>query len=105
MRDAKAEEKEINVSRLKGQLLDRGEVIAGLAARAEKLVGAFRYKRRELAMMLHGQTVDRIEELLGRFFDDLQNDMIEIPEYVKLPAEIEPKLIEVMELIVDGHSS
>jgi transcriptional regulator with XRE-family HTH domain len=99
MRDAKAERLELQVAAEKGQLLDRGEVVAGLVARAEKLAGAFRYKRRELALMLHGQTVESIEQTLGRFFDDLQTELLDVPEYLKLSAETEQKFRELLGMI------
>ena len=104
MRDAKAERLELQVAEQKGQLLDRQEVIAGLCARSAKLAGAFRYKRRELSLMLHGQTAAGIEDILGRFFNDVQNEMCTVPEQLKLPTEAEVKLRELLESMNrNGH--
>jgi len=101
LRDLKAEEKAIDLAERRGRLRDIEEVISGLAIRWQRIVGAFRYKRRELAMMVHGQTVERIEDALGRFFEDIQRAWCEkLPEFVDVPAEAEGKLNEFLELMV-----
>jgi len=101
LRDLKAEEKAIDLAERRGRLRDIEEVISGLAVRWQRIVGAFRYKRRELAMMVHGQTVERIEDALGRFFEDIQRSWCEkLPEFVDVPPEAEGKLNEFLELMV-----
>lgn len=104
LRDMKAEKMRLEVRRQKGELLDRVEVVGGFVARWQMLVGAFTYKRRELAMMLHGQTADGIEQILGRFFEDRQAELLEVPEFLRLPATAEKKLAECYELLTtNGH--
>jgi len=101
LRDLKAEEKAIDLAERRGRLRDIEEVIGGLAVRWQRIVGAFRYKRRELAMMVHGQTVERIEDALGRFFEDIQRAWCEkLPEFADVPPEAEVKLNEFLDLMV-----
>jgi len=101
LRDLKAETMALALSEKKGELLPREEVIAGLIARWSNIVSAFRYKRRELATMCHNQTVEGIEDILGRFFAELQGRQLEIPEFLSLPAEAERKFRELLEMISD----
>jgi len=96
LRDLKAEEKIIDLAERRHELLPREEVAAGLLGRWGKIVGAFKYKGRELASMVHGQTVDGIEDILSRFFEDLQREWLTVPEYLYLPPEAEKKLEELM---------
>jgi phage terminase Nu1 subunit (DNA packaging protein) len=92
MRDLKTEAIKLDLLERKGQLLDRGEVIAGLVARFQNMVGAFQYKRRELANMVHNQTIENIEDILSRFFEDLQRQQLEVPEVLRLSPEGNAKL-------------
>ena len=101
LRNLKAEEKRLDLMTRRSQLLKREDVVTGFIARLEKLVGAFRYKRRELAIMLHGHTADSIEEILGRFFEDLQKEQREIPEFLHLPEAAAAKFEECMALIAE----
>ena len=105
LRDLKAAEKEIDLAERRGQLLDREAVIEYLTARWQQVIGAFRYKRRELAMMLHAQTVERIEDALGRFFEDLQNSWLNVPEFLQLPPEAEGKLMELFGLLAEKQET
>lgn len=98
LRDLKAEEKQLQLAERKHQLLDREEVIAGLVGRWQKIVGALRYKKREMANLVHGQTVDNIEDILGRFFEDIQRECISVPEFLNLPPAAAEKLSECMEI-------
>jgi len=99
LRDLKAEEKIIDLAERRHELLPREEVIAGLLGRWGKIVGSFKYKGRELASMVHGQTVDGIEDILSRFFEDLQREWLTVPEYLYLPAGAEKKLEELLILL------
>lgn len=94
LRDLKAEEKRLNIAQRRGSLLDRDEVIAGLVARVQQMVTAFNYRRREVATMCHNQTVENIENILGRFFDDIQRRQLELPDFLELPAAAAEKLKE-----------
>lgn len=105
LRDLKAAEKEIDLAERRGQLLDREAVIEYLTERWHKVIGAFRYKRRELAMMVHAQTVERIEDALGRFFEDLQNSWLNVPEFLQLPPEAEAKLTELFGLLSEKEAT
>jgi hypothetical protein len=98
LRVQKAEMTRLDVAERKHQLLEREEVITGLVGRWQKIVGAFGYKRRELAGLVHGQTIDNIEELLGRFFEDLQREWLTVPEFLYLPEKAAEKLAECMKL-------
>ena len=98
LRDLKAEEKQLDLAARQHQLLEREEVIAGLVGRWQNIVGTFRYKQRELAGLVHGQTVDNIEDILGRFFEDIQREWLTMPEFLYLPEEAAKKLTECMEL-------
>jgi len=99
LRDLKAAEKKLDLAERKKRLLPREEVIAGLVARVQAMVSAFNYKRRELASMCHGQTVQGIEDILNRFFEELQRKQLELPEFLELPAEAETKLAEIFEML------
>lgn len=105
LRDLKAAEKEIDLAERRGQLLDREAVIEYLTARWQQVIGAFRYKRRELAMMVHAQTVERIEDALGRFFEDLQNSWLNVPEFLQLPPEAEGKLAELFASLAEKEAT
>ncbi|MBA7621569.1 hypothetical protein ES703_28933 [subsurface metagenome] len=99
LRDLRTEEKRLNLDERKHQLLDRGETIAGFVGRWKDIVYAFEYKKRELAGLVHGQTIDNIEDILGRFFDDVRRSWIgEKPEFLHLPEEAGKKLDECLEL-------
>ena len=98
LRDLKAKQMELDLSEREGELLERKEVIAGFIARWQNIVNAFNIKKREVAIMLHGQTIDGIEDILSRFFADIQNEQLNIPDFLKLPKEAEAKLLELMEL-------
>ena len=99
LRDLKAEEKIIDLAERRRELLPREEVAAGLLTRWGKIVGSFKYKGRELASMVHGQTVDGIEDILSRFFEDLQREWLTVPEYLYLPPEAEKRLEELIILL------
>jgi hypothetical protein len=99
LRDLKAAKMQVELAERKGQLLPREDVVAGLVARVQAMVSAFSYKRRELASMCHGQTVEGIEDILGRFFEELQRKQLELPEVLELPEAAEAKLLECMEIL------
>jgi len=99
LRDLKAEKMQLELAESRGQLLDRESVIAGLIARWQLIIGAFKYKRRELASTLHGQTVERIDDCLSRFFEDLQRQWLTVPEFLKMPAEAEGQFIELLTML------
>jgi len=99
LRDLKAEEKKIDLAQRRHRLLDREEVMAGLLGRWQKIVGAFKYKGRELATMVHGQTVDGSEDILNRFFEDLQREWLTVPEFLYLPPGAEKRLEELLVIL------
>jgi len=105
LRDLKAEKMQLELAESRGQLLDRESVIAGLVARWQLIVGAFKYKRRELASTLHGQTVERIDDGLSRFFEDLQREWLSVPEFLKLPAEAGAKFMELLTMLNEANDS
>jgi len=99
LRDMKAEQMKLDLAQRKGQLLGREEVIAGLVARVQAMVSACNYRRRELASMCHGQTVEGIEDILGRFFEELQRKQLEMPEFLDIPDAAQQKLVECLEIL------
>ena len=98
LRDLKAEEKELDLAARRYELLDREEVIAGLVARWQNIVASFKYKGRELAVMIHSQTVDQIEMILSRFFEELQSEWLKLPEFLHLSEAASEKLAECLNL-------
>ena len=80
-------------------LLNREDVIAGLIGRWQKTVGALKCKARELATMVHGQTVDNSEDILSRFFEDLQREWLTVPEFLNLPEAAQEKFNELMKAL------
>jgi len=99
LRELKAEEKKLDIAARRGELLDRQEVIAGLVGRYQQMVTAFTYKRRQLATMCHNQTVENIEDILGRFFGDIRRKQLELPDFLDLPEAAEKKLVECFEIL------
>jgi len=99
LRDLKAEEKIIDLAERRHELLSREEVVAGLLGRWGRIVGSFKYKGRELASMVHGQTVDGIEDILSRFFEDLQREWLTVPEFLYLETAGAEKLEELFILL------
>ena len=99
LRDLKAKQMELDLSEREGELLERKQVIAGFIARWQNIINSFNTKKREIAIMLHGQTINGIEDILSRFFADIQNEQLNVPDFLKLPKEAEFKLIECMEII------
>lgn len=99
LRDLKAEEKELDLKQRRHQLLPREEVIEDFVSNYQNIVGSLHYKSRELASLCHGQTVDGIEQILLRFFEDILRQWSEVPESLHLSAEASEKLIELMSLI------
>jgi len=63
------------------------------------MVGAFTYKRRELASMCHGQTVEGIEDILSRFFEELQRKQLELPDFLEVPENAEKLLQQLFEML------
>ena len=101
LRDLKAEEKKIDLAERRHRLLDREEVAAGLLGRWQNVVAAFKYKARELATMVHGQTVDGSEDILSRFFEDMQREWLSVPEFLYLDPASAEKLEELLVLLKD----
>ena len=99
LRDLKAEQMRMNLAVRRHELLEQAEVTAGLAERWQKITAAFKYRTRELASMVHNQTVDGCVDILGRFFAELQAGWLEVPEFLHLSPKAQEKFIELMEAI------
>jgi hypothetical protein len=99
LRDLKAEEKQMDLAQRRGQLLERDRVLADLVQHWQRIIAAFRYKRRELAMMVHGQTVERIEDALSRFFEDVKREWRAPMTCLQLPAEAQARFTECLDLL------
>ncbi len=98
LRDLKAADKRLDIEERRANLLDRGEVISGLVARWQTIVGACRYKSRELATQVHGQTVANTEAIFERSFEDLQRQWLDVPtDFLRLPEQAEAKFVEMLE--------
>jgi DNA-binding transcriptional regulator YiaG len=99
MRDMKTEQLRLDLEERKANLIARNDVIAGLVARVQAMVAALENKKRELASMCHGQTIEGIEDIIGRFFEELQRNQSEIPEFLEIPPEAEKKLQQCLEIL------
>jgi hypothetical protein len=99
LRDLKAEEKQMDLAQRRGQLLERERVLADLVGHWQRIIAAFRYKRRELAMMVHGQTVERIEDALSRFFEDVKREWRAPMSCLQLPPDAQARFTECLNLL------
>lgn len=104
LRDLKAEEKKMDLAHRRHELLDRAEVMAGYGTRWQKITASCRYKTRELAALVHNQTVDRSAKILEDFFSELQSQWLEVPEFLQLEAAAGKKFAEVLDLIKTDES-
>ena len=95
LKAGKAEKLRIDIATQKGQLLDRGVVMAGILARLQALVNSLARKD-NLAIACNGQPTDKIAEILGRFFGQILKDQAQVPEMLALPAEQQKKFIELL---------
>jgi len=99
LRDVNAEINRLKLAKMRDELVEIEPVVAGLVKRWQVMVAAFQYKRRELATMCHGQTVDSMIDIFSRHFDDLQRQMLDVSDVLELPAAAEEKLKELFEII------
>jgi len=102
LRDLKAESMKISLAERKSELLERDIVICGIIARWQNIVASFKYKNRELAAMVHGQTIDNIEDILGRAFEDLQGEWLEVPEFLQLGTGAKEKMSGLLKMIKEN---
>lgn len=104
LRDLKAEQMKLNIAHRKAELLDRAEVVAGLAGRWQKITAAFRYRGRELASLVHNQSIDAAAKIIENFFAELQESWLEVPEFLLLDEKAGKMFVEFMEAIKqDGN--
>ena len=89
LRDVNAEINRLKLAKMRDELVEIEPVVAGLVKRWQVMVAAFQYKRRELATMCHGQTVDSMIDIFSRHFDDLQRQMLDVSDVLSLSAEAE----------------
>lgn len=94
----KAELMDIEIDRQKARLLDRQEVLAGIAARYERLVHA-RRKIDELAAECAGLDRERIADICGRFFDEIISFQKQDFEELRLPEPALEKFCECLAII------
>jgi len=94
---AKAQRLEIDLARVKNQLLDRNEVMAGQLARHQNLINSLNNKAEELALISHGQPQDKIAEILNNFFDELLGQQCQVPAELQLPPAAEKMFAELLE--------
>jgi len=92
---------DIEIDKQKARLLNRMEVLAGIAARYERLVNV-RRKIEELAAECAGSNNGQIREKLERFFDDLIEYQKQDFEELRLPELALTRFCEVLELIKDN---
>lgn len=97
MRDLKAQRLQIDIQEKHGQLLDRNMVVSGLMARQQALVNALNKDVGSLAMRCHGQTIEKISEVLESFFEDVRRQQCQLPEELTLPEDVEKQLLKLLD--------
>lgn len=97
LQKAKAEELEMRLDKQRGNLLDRGLVIAGLVARHQLLVNFLERKPDDLAMACLDADQIRTAEILEESFSELRSQMCQVPASLRLPPEQAKKLSELIE--------
>lgn len=93
----------MDLERQQGQLLDRGEVMAGQLARHQNLINSLTHKAEDLAMLCNGQPQSKIAELLNSFFDELLSQQCHVPEQLRLPEKAAQQFSELLNGLVIGE--
>lgn len=93
--DAKTEKLLLDLQKEKGALLDRQEVIAGLALRLQRLKQEY-FRLGDIAIKCEGKTSLLIREELSQFFEKLLRTQMENLEGLKLDPVVENKLLELL---------
>jgi hypothetical protein len=96
LKAGKARKMELEFSIMTGELLDRGEVMAGLLARHQAFLSTFRRKATELSIVLHGAEPDRIRETLEKLLDDMRRQMLCVPEQLRLPDNLAANFVAIL---------
>jgi len=100
LRDLKARKEAIRLAEMEGMLLNKLDVIESFVVRWKAICSVFATKVYGLAEMCHGQTVESIQQVMSRFFDDLQSELIkQFNENNLLEPDEADALIKVYELI------
>lgn len=87
LRNLKAEEKALDIAARRRELLDRDEVLAGLLARHQILLGWIRQRPGDLGRLCQGQKPDRIAEIIAGSFDELRRQLCTVPAELQLNPE------------------
>ena len=85
LKQVKAERLELELRKHRGQLLDREEVMAGILARHQILVGWAGHRTDELGRLCQGQKPGRIAQLIRDAIAELCRDLCQIPKELRLP--------------------
>jgi len=103
LKSIKAEKIEIELSRQKGELLDRQIVLAGFLARYQSWLNALTGKKTELALACQNQPAKTIEDLLNQYFDEVRRKQCEVADQLRLPEAASRAFAETLALLA-GHA-
>jgi len=88
LKEAKAEKLQLDMNRVKGSLLERQQVMAGLLARQQNLINNLNdNKADEIASSCENKQAGKIAEILKTFFADVLRLQCHIPEQLRLSKE------------------
>lgn len=97
LRQSKADELQMRLDKQRGQLLDRGMVIAGMVARHQSLVSSLDRKSEQLSLACVGKPQPQIASVLDDFFSQVRDSMCQVPETLRLSADHARQLSNLLE--------
>jgi len=101
MREQKLRQLRMHIDEQMHHLLDRGEVLAGLAARVQKLVDVYAHRSGGAAAEAANQPLERVAEILNSLFDQLLESQTQVPEQLHLPEDVEKQFMGLLESLKD----
>jgi len=103
LKRAKAEKLALELRSQRSELLARSEVIAGIVARHQALIDASKHTAGELAVILQGQSPDRIREVIEDALADIRKKMTVVPDFLRLPPAGEKLFRRLLEILDTGE--
>jgi len=97
LKDEKAKQLRMRTEEMKGNLLDRNEVIVGLIARDRALLDAFSKQVDNLPEIMGNQPPQEIKMLLEKVFEEIRRDLALPITQLKLPEAQEIKLRQLLD--------
>lgn len=89
---------EIELARQKGELLDRNQVLAGIAVRYQRMLSA-RTKIDDLAVRCHGKALEDVREQLEEFFEEMVRLQADDFDELRLPPAAEERFVECLQIL------